>query len=197
MYRIYSTLIEILAAAVFMVPIWCIYQKIYFHDWKRTIVSMIFGFYLTAIFSLVGFPTIRFLRINFTLNIIPFITMVSDYVNAWLNVLLFIPFGFFLPILWSRFQNIKNVVLIGLIATCMIEMSQIFTYRATDINDIITNMMGTIIGYFTARWITNNFTKRILPGSSNRDFYVICGLVVLIMFFFQPFVSLILWEMVL
>lgn len=197
MYRIYSTLIEILAAAVFVVPIWCIYQKIYFHDWKRTIVSMIFGFYLTAIFSLVGFPTIRFLRINFTLNIIPFITMVLDYVNAWLNVLLFIPFGFFLPILWSRFQNIKNVVLIGLIATCMIEMSQIFTYRATDINDIITNMMGTIIGYFTARWITNNFTKRILPGSSNRDFYVICGLVVLIMFFFQPFVSLILWEMVL
>ena len=197
MYRIYSTLIEILAAAVFMVPIWCIYQKIYFHDWKRTIVSMIFGFYLTAIFSLVGFPTIRFLRIDFTLNIIPFIDMVSDYVNAWLNVLLFIPFGFFLPILWSRFQNIKNVVLIGLIATCMIEMSQIFTYRATDINDIITNMMGTIIGYFTARWITNNFTKRILPGSSNRDFYVICGLVVLIMFFFQPFVSLILWEMVL
>ena len=197
MYRIYSTLIEILAAAVFVVPIWCIYQKIYFHDWKRTIVSMIFGFYLTAIFSLVGFPTIRFLRINFTLNIIPFITMVSDYVNAWLNVLLFIPFGFFLPILWSRFQNIKNVVLIGLIATCMIEMSQIFTYRATDINDIITNMMGTIIGYFTARWITNNFTKRILPGSSNRDFYVICSLVVLIMFFFQPFVSLILWEMVL
>ena len=180
-----------------MVPIWCIYQKIYFHDWKRTIVSMIFGFYLTAIFSLVGFPTIRFLRIDFTLNIIPFITMVSDYVNAWLNVLLFIPFGFFLPILWSRFQNIKNVVLIGLIATCMIEMSQIFTYRATDINDIITNMMGTIIGYFTARWITNNFTKRILPGSSNSDFYVICGLVVLIMFFFQPFVSLILWEMVL
>ena len=197
MYRIYSTLIEILAAAVFVVPIWCIYQKIYFHDWKRTIVSMIFGFYLTAIFSLVGFPTIRFLRINFTLNIIPFITMVSDYVNAWLNVLLFIPFGFFLPILWSRFQNIKNVVLIGLIATCMIEMSQIFTYRATDINDIITNMMGTIIGYFTARWITNNFTKRILPGSSNSDFYVICGLVVIIMFFFEPFVSSMLWEMVL
>lgn len=197
MYRIYSTLIEILAAAVFIVPIWCIYHKVYFHDWKRTIVSMIFGFYLTAIFAFVGFPTIRFLRIDFTVNIIPFVGMVSDYVNAWLNVLLFIPFGFFLPILWSRFQNIKNIVLTGLIATCMIEISQIFTYRATDINDIITNMIGTIIGYFIARWITNNFTKRILPGSSNSDFYVICGLVVLIMFFFQPFVSSMLWEMVL
>ena len=32
--RIYSALIEIVAAAVFIIPIWCIYNKLCFHSWK-------------------------------------------------------------------------------------------------------------------------------------------------------------------
>ena len=34
MYRIYSALIEIVAAAVFIIPIWCIYNKLCFHSWE-------------------------------------------------------------------------------------------------------------------------------------------------------------------
>lgn len=49
MYRIYSALIEIVAAAVFIIPIWCIYNKLYFRSWKITILYMVFGFYLTAV----------------------------------------------------------------------------------------------------------------------------------------------------
>ena len=49
MYRIYSTLIEIVAAAVFIIPIWCIYNKLLFRSWKITILYIIFGFYLTAV----------------------------------------------------------------------------------------------------------------------------------------------------
>ena len=32
MYRIYGALIEIVAAAVFIIPIWCIYNKLCFHS---------------------------------------------------------------------------------------------------------------------------------------------------------------------
>ena len=59
MYRIYSTLIEIVAAAVFIIPIWCIYNKLLFRSWKITILYIIFGFYLTAVLALVGFPNIK------------------------------------------------------------------------------------------------------------------------------------------
>ena len=197
MYRIYSTLIEIMAAGIFLIPVWCIYGKLSFHNWKRTIVYLVFGFYLTAMLSLVGFPNIAFLKIDVTVNIIPFVDMIPDFINACLNVLLFIPFGFFLPILWERFRNIKTVALMGLITTGFIEVSQIFSFRTTDINDIITNTAGTIIGYFVARWITGNFTKHILSDSKTSDFYVICGSVGLIMFFLQPFTSSLLWEIVL
>ena len=159
MYRIYSALIEIVAAAVFIIPIWCIYNKLCFHSWKRTIIYMVFGVYFTAVLALVGFPNIASLKIDFAVNVIPFLDMVSDFVNACLNILLFVPFGFFLPILWDKFRNIKNIALMGFIVTSLIEISQIFTFRTSDINDIITNTVGTIIGYFIVYRITDNFTK--------------------------------------
>ena len=114
-----------------------------------------------------------------------------------MNILLFVPFGFFLPILWDKFRNIKNIALMGFIVTSLIEISQIFTFRTSDINDIITNTVGTIIGYFIVYRITDNFTKRIFSNSKMSDFYIICVSVALIMFFLQPFISSLLWEIVL
>lgn len=95
MYRIYSTLIEIVAAAVFIIPIWCIYNKLLFRSWKITILYIIFGFYLTAVLALVGFPNIISLKVELTVNIIPFIYMINDFSNACLNVLLFVPLASF------------------------------------------------------------------------------------------------------
>ena len=81
--------------------------------------------------------------------------------------------------------------------TSFIEIAQIFTGRATDIDDIITNIAGTLIGYFIVHRITDNFTKRIYSNSKMGDFYIICVSVALIMFFLQPFISSLLWEMIL
>ena len=197
MYRIYGAIIEIIAASVFIIPLWCIYNKLWIHGWKKTIIYMVFAFYLAALSALVGFPSVTSLEANLTVNIIPFVDIASDLVNVCLNILLFVPFGFFLPILWETFRKIKNAALAGLITTLFIEISQIFTFRTTDINDIITNTIGTIAGYFIARLITDNFTKRILLNSKINDFYIICGTVVVVMFFFQPFISSLLWETVL
>ena len=64
MYRIFSALIEIVAAAVFIIPIWFIYNKLFFRSWKKTILYIIFGFYLTAVLALVGFPNIISLKVE-------------------------------------------------------------------------------------------------------------------------------------
>lgn len=197
MSRIYNALIELVAAAVFIIPLWCIYEKIFFQSWKRTMVYLIFGFYLAVVLALVGFPNITMLQMELTVNLIPFIYMLSDFVNACLNVLLFVPFGFFLPMLWKEFRSIKRVALAGIVATSFIEISQLFTGRATDIDDIITNSIGTLIGYFIVRFVTENFTKRTLSDSKINDFYLICGSVGVIMFFLQPFVSTWLWGILL
>ena len=161
MSRIYNALIELVAAAVFIIPLWCIYEKIFFQSWKRTMVYLIFGFYLAVVLALVGFLNITMLQMELTVNLIPFIYMLSDFVNACLNVLLFVPFGFFLPMLWKEFRSIKSVALAGIVATSFIEISQLFTGRATDIDDIITNSIGTLIGYFIVRFVTKNFTSEL------------------------------------
>lgn len=196
MLRIYSTLIEMLAAAVFIIPIMAIYNRIFFHSGKRTVVYILFGLYFVAILALVGFPNIESRNIDFTINVIPFIDMASDSVNSFLNILLFVPFGFFLPLLWSKFRSVKDSVLMGLLISCIIEISQIFTYRTTDINDLITNTIGTVIGYCVAQYLTGKFTKHVVSDSKDRDFYIICVSVGMIMFLLQPFVSSLLWKII-
>ena len=136
-------------------------------------------------------------NIDVSINVIPFIDMASDSVNACLNVLLFVPFGFLLPVLWSKFRSVKECAMMGCITSCIIEISQIFTFRTTDINDLITNTIGTVTGYYIAKYLTEKFTKNIVSDSNDRDFYIVCISVVVVMFMLQPFISALLWEMVL
>ena len=97
MHRIYSALIDIVAAAIFIVPLLALYGKISLRSLKQTLIYIVFAFYLVAVLSLVGFPSVLSLNLDFTINIIPLVDMISDFVNACLNVLLFVPLGFLLP----------------------------------------------------------------------------------------------------
>lgn len=197
MYRIYGALIEVVAASIFIIPLLCIYGKCMLNNLKQTLIYLVFAFYLVAVLSLVGFPGITSLTLDFTVNIIPFAGMVSDFTNAFLNVLLFIPLGIFLPVLFKKYRNIKSTVLFALCMTVVIEIAQIFTFRTTDINDIITNVAGALIGYFVSKKLPKNFTQHIRSNNENKDLYIICGAVALIMFLLQPFVASLLWEMIL
>lgn len=197
MFRIYGALIEMMAAAVFVIPIFCIYHKCRFHSRSKTILYLIFAFYLTAVLALVGFPNITMLKIEPAVNVIPFLYMMADLKNACLNVLLFVPFGIFLPIFWQECRDVKRIAVVGLLATVFIEAAQIFAGRATDIDDIITNSLGTLLGYFIARRATGNFARVSHIHEKCRDLYLICGTVVGIMFFLQPFLSEALWGFVL
>lgn len=196
MYRIYGSFIEILAASIFIIPLFILYEKYVFHNVKRTFIYIVFGFYLVAVLALVGFPDITSFEMNGKINIVPFVNIVSDFANACLNVLLFVPFGFFLPMLWDKYRNMKSTMLATLYVTVLIEFSQLFTFRTADINDIITNIIGALVGYFGAKWITKNFIQHTKSNINNKDLYIIFGTVILTMFLLQPFVSSLLWEMV-
>lgn len=67
-------------------------------------------------------------------------------VNDFSNIAIFIPWGFLLPLLWERFRSWKNLVPMCLGITVFIEIYQLFIWRNTDIDDIILNFLGGIIG---------------------------------------------------
>ena len=62
------------------------------------------------------------------------------------NCVLFIPFGFLLPIIFQRMKIIR-VLIISLIVILIIELLQAAGGRMLEVNDIVTNLLGTVIGY--------------------------------------------------
>lgn len=68
--------------------------------------------------------------------------------NVLGNLVLFLPFGFFLPALFSKCANFKKLFLITLITLFILELVQFLTMLgAFDINDIILNLLGAIVGF--------------------------------------------------
>ena len=96
------------------------------------------------------------------INLIPFKTLyeylfvnntsVSSWssvsiLNIFANTLLFIPLGLLTPLIWEKYDLFYKILTLGLISTCLIEFIQIFIGRSTDIDDVILNTIGVIIGY--------------------------------------------------
>ena len=65
------------------------------------------------------------------------------------NLILFIPFGFLLPLLWNRFYTAVGCIGAGLIFSLAIEVSQYLTKRGYfQTDDIMMNLVGTLIGFY-------------------------------------------------
>lgn len=189
MYRIYSTGIETAAASAILIPILFLYHIFIFHNIKKTAAYILFSLYLAAICFLVGFPNIAGMRIVLSHNFIPLRGMLTDITNSYLNVLLFIPLGIFVPCLWPEYRSMMKTVGLGLMTSLGIEILQIFTFRATDINDVITNVAGTMIGYLIGRLIIKRFPQLNWLGCKERELYLLYATVVVVMFFSQPFIQ--------
>ena len=189
MYRIYSTGIETAAASAILIPILFLYHIFIFHNIKKTAAYILFSLYLAAICFLVGFPNIAGMRIVLSHNFIPLRGMLTDITNSYLNVLLFIPLGIFVPCLWPEYRSMMKTVGLGLMTSLGIEILQIFTFRATDINDAITNVAGTMIGYLIGKLIINRFPQLNWLGCKERELYLLYVTVGVVMFFSQPFIQ--------
>lgn len=189
MYRIYSTGIETAAASAILIPILFLYQIFIFHNIKKTAAYILFSLYLAAICFLVGFSNIAGMRIVLSHNFIPLRGMLTDITNSYLNVLLFIPLGIFVPCLWPEYRSMMKTVGLGLMTSLGIEILQIFTFRATDIHDVITNVAGTMIGYLIGKLIINRFPQLNWLGCKERELYLLYVTVGVVMFFSQPFIQ--------
>ena len=81
---------------------------------------------------------------------------VNGYINYFLinflgNIILFMPFGFIIPLLWKASD--KKVIVVGFCSSLFIEICQLFLTRGTDVDDLILNTLGVIIGYTIYRII--------------------------------------------
>lgn len=101
---------------------------------------------------------------NSSINLIPFKTIFEQIVgrnevvsqidiadvsilNLLLNIFLFSPIGFFVPLINERYISLKKIILIGVSTSCVVEVIQLFIGRSCDIDDVILNTCGVVIGF--------------------------------------------------
>ena len=107
---------------------------------------------------LIVFATILFVPITlhpeqYILNLKPFGWIGSTeslqqfIVEKIPNIMLFIPFGFFLPTVFQSKRKWYKTAVIAFFMTFGVEFVQYFIGRSADIDDVITNLLGAMIGY--------------------------------------------------
>lgn len=139
---------------------------------QRHIVIILFLVYLNAVIAITLFPipfdkryiedSIKYgFGTNF--NFVPFIfiydlknNFARNFVPVFGNIALMMPLGYLIPLIFKRINNLTKVILAGLISAFSIETSQFlisfilgFKYRSVDIDDLILNTIGMLIGYLT------------------------------------------------
>lgn len=149
----------------------------------RRIFTALMAMYLVVAASLTVFPiyircsdiAARFAesgwRLRDCISLVPFKT--GFEVNAILNFLLTVPFGFLLPLVRRR-CGLACAAAAGLAFGICVELIQLvtaylqgFSYRVVDTTDIICNFAGTLLGWLLIFGITGLIKK--LGGEKVAD----------------------------
>ncbi|MGD6795336.1 VanZ family protein [Metabacillus indicus] len=146
-------------------------------SWFKELIIFVFIMYLCMVASVTLFPLpigFDFQNVNIvhSVNLVPLVSifnaidqigtayegdvlfMVSLILrNVGGNILLLMPLGFFAPVLWGGFKGFKRVVFLGLAVSVTIEILQLVENiagawgRITDIDDVICNVLGVVVGF--------------------------------------------------
>lgn len=109
---------------------------------------LLFSVYLCGVATVTGLPTLRYgISFDAAIALLPFRHFFADFRQYLLNTLMFLPLGVLLPLLWQRFQSLKETAGFGFLLSLLIELSQLFCFRITDLNDLITNTLGAMLGW--------------------------------------------------
>lgn len=207
MYLIWRFLgigMDCLSSMLLLTPVVLVFQKLT----KRRLWSLHTGFLLlyvctlAGIFSVTGLPNAKYWRIDFSVNFIPMADVFNSPMQYFMNILMFVPVGFLLPLLWKQYKDWKWIMGFGCFLTVFIEAAQIFTFRTTDIDDLLTNLLGAGIGFFLVKTMGEKL-KVPLPVESGDGKIEKAGpvivffLVFLVNFFIWPYWSAFFWDSVL
>lgn len=149
-----------------VLPVWLMVRKPWRRPWRREVTLGMFVMYIAALLGMalegvwaapadmLHSARERLLTMD-RIFLTPFTTirqqldaLPSDEALTQLlgNTLLFMPWGFFLPLLWRRFRKWLPIAGMCLALTCFIEFVQLFIGRTVDVDDLILNFLGSMCG---------------------------------------------------
>ncbi len=157
---------ELAFAAVWLLVRISVWKKQNSIDWKREAVLLMMYLNLAVIIRFVFFPRdlvdgrVQPLIFEaaavfpFRINLIPLVHLfdydrIRDIIwNVVGNMVMFIPSGIVLPIIYRQLNSFWKVVAAGAVISLCTEILQLpFPSRASDIDDLILNTLGVAVGY--------------------------------------------------
>ena len=177
--------VSFIFAAILFTVIWIIFRIRFYKKNKpinklREVFINLFFIYFLILVNLTifkyGYLTLDF-DIRFYINYIPFVETIKMFKNDFTdihialynvvgNILLFIPLGFCIPLFFNKKNKLSKVILYGFTASLTIEVLQIFTpFNTSDIDDIIFNTFGSILGF-----IIFNIIYRVFKNTKIEEF---------------------------
>ncbi len=132
--------------------------------------NLLFMTYLLVLFRLVTSQDISALN---STNLIPFKEILrydvgTNEFNRQVigNILLFVPFGYFMSN-YCRIKGLGTITIVSLLTSLVIETVQHFIGRSFDVDDIILNVLGGIVGFLL--YIALNAIRNHLPKFLRKD----------------------------
>ncbi len=137
------------------------------HKWRHLLWTAVLLAYIYIVFAVSDIGTVwNFIEHDLTLtlkliNIVPFHEETTA--SYLLNLFMFVPLGFLLPLIWWEMRNMKTAIATGFFFSLAIELSQLCNNRYSDIDDLLMNTIGVVLGYFL--WM---FTWKIFSHDNER-----------------------------
>lgn len=98
--------------------------------------------------------------------------------NVLGNILLFVPYGYFVT-RYTETKSVFQIFIVSLVTSFTVEFLQVRLGRSFDVDDIILNVIGGILGYFL--YVALNAIRKRLPKFLQKDFiYNIICLIILV-----------------
>ena len=132
----------------------------------------IFLYYVYLVLETTGIGTIweivlyPGMKLQEEINLIPFRDGIS--LSMILNVVMFMPLGFLLPLLWKEYQSLVRTAITAFCFSCGIEFCQLFNRRVSDVDDLLMNTLGAILGWLI--WIVFSRITHLKYGRRNQGF---------------------------
>lgn len=163
----------------------CNKQKMVFY---KEITMFCFIVYILLLYYIVTFQDNNYGTNNF----IPFKEIFRYNINSKLflrnvigNVLLFVPFGIFVTH-YIKNKSFFPVGLLSFLVSCSIELAQSVIGRTADIDDVILNTLGGILGYYVYKF-GNKLMIRLPKFMKGQLFLDALSLVVILIIIYLAF----------
>ena len=157
--------------------------------------KLVLALYLAAVYNVAGAPELPYIFPRLNINLLPFWDITSGVqaylINSGLNILLFIPLGFILPLLWKEFRSRRAMCLTGFLLSLGIELAQLLNYRISDVDDLIMNTLGAFLGYELLMLLCRKKKNMLIQEQADgrKMFLAILGVVVAVMFALRPYIT--------